>query len=143
MEWSYWQPISFLFECIPCGVLLGFLFEITSGFVHCSSKKVIRYVWDGIYGVLAAVITFFCALVIMDGQLHPVLLMGLLFGFLIEHFSVGRLLKRGMVLVVYSFRYLKALIKGFWHLIFTALLRKFAEFHRFFLAKIKNNENNS
>lgn len=44
---------------------------------------------DIVFGPLAAVITFFGALAIMDGHLHPLLLCGVFFGMVAEHVCLG------------------------------------------------------
>ena len=94
LEWSGWQQIQFLFESIPCGVVLGLLFEMTSGFVRFSAKKWTGYFLDALQGVLSAIITFFAALVTMDGQLHPLLFIGVVLGFGCERFVLARVFAR-------------------------------------------------
>ena len=100
VEWSGWQQIVFLVECIPCGAILGFFFELTSGFVRFSTSKSTKYLYDVLYGMMASVVTFFTALVIMDGQLHPILFLGIGFGFICEHIMLGRLVMQMVYMLV-------------------------------------------
>ena len=49
-----------------------------------------RWLWTDVFiGPVLAVITFFGALLICDGQLHPVVLLGVLAGMGVEHVSIG------------------------------------------------------
>lgn len=53
-----------------------------------------RWLWTDVFiGPVLAVITFFGALLICDGQLHPVILFGVLAGMGVEHASIGFLLR--------------------------------------------------
>ena len=88
MEWTGQQQIQFLLRSFLLGCLLGFLLDILTGLVRISKHS--RWLWtDVLFGPLAAVITFCGALVIMDGQLHPLLFCGIALGMLTEHVTVG------------------------------------------------------
>ena len=114
MEWSGGQQISFLLQSIGLGIAQGLLLDVLTGFARIPKHH--RWLWtDVLFGPLAALITFFGALVIMDGQLHPLLLFGTFSGMLLEHISVGRCIcrfvrfvRRGMAheaKAVYRFTY--------------------------------------
>ena len=49
---------------------------------------------DAAFGVLAALLTFYGALAIMDGRMHPLLFVGLAVGFWLQHRTVGRWVSR-------------------------------------------------
>ena len=61
------------------------------GFAPVSTHKTFLWV-DIVFGPVSAVVTFCGALLIMDGQLHPILLFGIFLGMAISHFSIGRFL---------------------------------------------------
>lgn len=90
MEWTGWQQVQFYLESLPWGMLVGLLFDINSGIIRTKVRMTGAVLLDSVFGVLAAGITFFGALVIMDGQLHPLLFCGILSGFLLEHYTVGK-----------------------------------------------------
>lgn len=93
MEWTGWEQVRFLMESIVVGIGQGLFIDIVTGIAHGSKRK--RWLWtDVVCGPIAAVITFFGALVIMDGQLHPLLLFGVFLGMLAEHIAVGSRLER-------------------------------------------------
>lgn len=93
MEWTGQQQIRFLLQSIILGVWQGLCLDlITSLF---TGRKRRRWLWtDVLFGPLAAIITFFGALVIMDGQLHPLLFFGVALGMVAEHVTLGLLMAR-------------------------------------------------
>ncbi len=96
VEWTGTQQILCFLQSVILGAGLGFLFEMFSALVRLSRSSVGRFILDAVYGVLAASITFFSALIITDGRLHPLLFTGSLCGFICEHYAVGRSISRGM-----------------------------------------------
>jgi len=96
MEWSGEQQLGFLFSSAVLGMGIGLLFDVISGFWRGKKYQRQLYAADALLGVAAAVITFFGALIIMDGQLHPVLFCGILLGFFLEHYIIGRWLSLGL-----------------------------------------------
>lgn len=93
MEWSGRQQIYFLLQSVVLGAGQGLLLDVLTGMVRITNRK--RWLWtDVIFGPIAAVITFCGALVIMDGQLHPLLFVGVGFGMLMEHVMIGVLVCR-------------------------------------------------
>ena len=124
LEWSGWQQVLFLLECIPSGMILGLLFEITSIFVRFTAKKGNRYLFDALYSVLAAIITFFTALVTMDGQLHPLLFIGILLGFISEHLLLGEFIMKVTIYVERLVRKIGVFLKTVYQL-FTRFLQTF------------------
>lgn len=91
MEWSGQQQIQRLLQSAILGVLQGFVLDVLTAFFANRRK---RWLWtDVLFGPVAAIITFLGALVIMDGQLHPILLLGVFAGMVLEHVSIGSLLR--------------------------------------------------
>ena len=88
MEWTGQQQVWFLLQSIGVGALQGLLLDVATGFVPVTRRK--HWLWiDVLFGPAAAIITFCGALVVMDGQLHPLLLFGVFFGMGLEHILVG------------------------------------------------------
>lgn len=88
MEWTGQQQIDFLLQSFALGCGQGMLLDILTGLVYINKRR--RWLWtDILFGPLAAVVTFFGSLVIMDGQLHPLLLFAVFAGILTEHQIVG------------------------------------------------------
>lgn len=127
IELTGWQQIRFCIACVPWGVLIGGLFDVNSGMIRASRKKMTILLLDGVFGPVAACITFFCALVVMDGQIHPLLLFGILSGFLLEHYTLGRILvrvsQRSVVCVHRCYRFCRGVV-GHIGRIFTVLSDK-------------------
>jgi len=96
LEWSGRQQLLFLVQSAGLGVLIGLVFDIITGVTRGACRRLRVFLLDVLFGVLAALITFFGTLAIMDGQLHPLLFVGALIGFLSEHGSVGRWISRGV-----------------------------------------------
>lgn len=95
MEWSGRQQIEFLLQSCVLGVVQGFFLDVMTGFVFVAKRK--RWLWtDVIFGPIAAIVTFCGALVIMDGQLHPLLFFGVFLGMALEHFAIGTYMCRLM-----------------------------------------------
>lgn len=91
MEWTGQQQIQFLLRSIILGVLQGLCLDLMTSLL--AGRKRRRWLWtDVFFGPLAAIITFFGALVIMDGQLHPLLFLGIALGMLAEHVTIGTLI---------------------------------------------------
>lgn len=99
VEWSSMQQLGFLLKSMVLGCCIGCVLDISGGIWRGKKHRHKMYVSDVVCCILAAVITFFGALVITDGQLHPVLFAGIIFGVIAEHFVVGRWLS----LFVYKF----------------------------------------
>lgn len=93
MEWSGQQQIQFLLQSVILGVLQGAILDMVTALVHHSRRG--RWLWtDVAFGPLAAVVTFLGSLVIMDGQLHPLLFVGIGLGMVLEHLTIGSILGR-------------------------------------------------
>ncbi len=91
MEWTGTQQLGLLLESGGLGVLIGLLFDGMGGIVRGGPRSRWRlFSADVIFGLLAALLTFFGSLAIMDGQMHPLLFGGCLLGFLAEHIGPGR-----------------------------------------------------
>ena len=90
IEWSGQQQLLFLLKSIPVGAVVALIF---SGISAIDRKR--KFTWrlfivDVLSSILFAVITFFAALAIMDGHLHPLLFGGIIIGFSLVRFLCGR-----------------------------------------------------
>ena len=90
IEWSGQQQLLFIARSMLAGLIIGVLFEVTNGLGRIHRNRWRTMALDLVFSVLASVITFFASLVIMDGQLHPVLFTGIFIGAFMLHFSVGK-----------------------------------------------------
>lgn len=77
-------------------LLLGFgqgmILDSITALSQLKSRR--KWLWtDMAFGPIAAVVTFFGALLICDGQLHPVVLFGVFSGMAVEHLTAGHLLR--------------------------------------------------
>lgn len=97
MEWLRFGPMSLrmLLWCVVVGVIIGVLFDCASGFGRTVKRRVL-FCLDMFLGPLFSLITFFSALVITDGELHPLLFAGVLVGFVVEHVTIGRWISKGV-----------------------------------------------
>lgn len=102
MEWTEIQQIICLLQSILLGVVLGLLFELFTAWVRLSQSPVVKFMLDTLYGAASGVVTFFSALIITDGQMHPLLFFGSFCGFLCEHYSMGRFFSRGIYRIMYQ-----------------------------------------
>lgn len=91
MDWMQFGPMTprMLLSCFLVGVVVGLLFDMVCGVGRAVQRKIL-FLLDVTLGPLFSIITFFASLVITDGNLYPLLFTGLLFGFLVEHMTVGR-----------------------------------------------------
>lgn len=94
VEWTGQQQLLFLLQSAGIGCLIGAVFDFTTGLERGIGLRWLAWLLDGLFGILAALITFFGSLAIMDGCLHPLLFGGILCGFLAEHAAVGRQMSR-------------------------------------------------
>ena len=90
MEWSGMQQLSFVPKGAVIGMMVGLLLDISSGYWRGKRYRKHLFVSDVILCAVAAVMTFFGALVFTDGYLHPVLLGGVLMGIAVAHYLLGR-----------------------------------------------------
>lgn len=90
--------MRFFGQSICLGGVIGILLDASSGLGR-NQTKTYRFWLDVIFGPLAAVVMFLGSLVIMDGQLHPVLFCGAFVGLLLEHLLFGRYLAESVVIL--------------------------------------------
>lgn len=100
MEWTGNQQLLFLLRSCGVGCVVGVLFDILTGWGRVSGNRYAVFVLDTVFGLPAALITFFGALIITDGRMHPLLFAGVLAGMLAEHFLTGRWISKLMQLTV-------------------------------------------
>lgn len=88
MEWPIRQQMQCLLQSVMLGMLQGLLLDLLTGMVRILPRK--RWLWtDIVFGPIAAIITFCGALIILDGQLHPLLFFGVFLGMVTEHVAIG------------------------------------------------------
>ncbi|MBQ1950203.1 MAG: hypothetical protein II363_01190 [Clostridia bacterium] len=98
MEWTGRQQLFLLLLSGGVGLLLGLLSGVTEGMQRLFRvRRGASFLVDVLFGVLAALITFFASLGIMDGRLHPLLFAGLAGGFAAARFGPGRVIARWTV----------------------------------------------
>ena len=90
MEGYEAQQFDVLFKSVIIGGLIGILLDAYSGFWLGKRYRFTLFVSDVLFGVVAAMMTFFGALVVTDGYLHPVLVVGIVCGCVAEHWLIGR-----------------------------------------------------
>ena len=84
------QQLNVLLQSTALGGGIGTLFDVCGGFWRGKKYRRQMFLTDVVLCALSAVITFFGALIVADGQLHPVLFVGILLGVVAEHYAVGR-----------------------------------------------------
>lgn len=95
MGWMGQEQVRLLLESGGLGLLLGVLFDVCCALsLGCGRRRWLRFAVDAAFGVPAALLTFYGALAIMDGRLHPLLFGGLAAGFWLQHRTVGRWVSR-------------------------------------------------
>lgn len=104
-EWTGNQQLWFLLQSCGVGGMVGMLFDVLTGCGRASLKRYMVFFLDVLFGLLAALITFFGALVITDGRMHPLLFTGVLAGMLTEHFLIGRFISKLIQRVVWFLRH--------------------------------------
>lgn len=98
MEWTGEQQIQCLLQSICLGLMQGATFDVFTGLGR-QTTRFRRWVLDAFFGPIAGLMLFFGTLVIMDGQLHPLLLVGSLIGLLLEHITIGAWLAASVDLI--------------------------------------------
>lgn len=90
MGWLRQEQVRLLLESGGLGLLLGVLFDICCALSRgCGRRRWLRFAVDAAFGIPAALLTFYGALAMMDGRLHPLLFGGLAVGFWLQHRTVG------------------------------------------------------
>lgn len=94
-DWSGAHQLALLWQSCVLGIALGFIFD----FFNVPSKAQRRrrltvFLCDVIFFVIAAIVTFYFSLAVMDGRMHPLLFCGSFLGLAVEHLVVGRLFSR-------------------------------------------------
>ena len=95
MEWTWREQIVLLLQCSGLGMLLGIVYDWLS--VWGQLRRLSRaafFVLDTLYGLLAALVTFFFARATMDGRLHPLLFAGSVIGLSAERCGISRFHRR-------------------------------------------------
>ncbi len=97
MEWTWREQILLLLQCGGLGLLLGTVYDWISvwGQLRRLSRTVVFWL-DSLYGLLAALVTFFFALATMDGRLHPLLFVGSALGVAVQRCGISRFHRRAL-----------------------------------------------
>ena len=91
MGWMGREQVRLLLESGGLGLLLGMLFDVFGALSRaCGRRRIRRFLVDAAFGIPAALMTFYGALAIMDGRMHPLLFGGMLVGFCLQHLTIGR-----------------------------------------------------
>ncbi len=91
MEWTGEQQLFLLLQSGMLGVVLGVVFDFCTIVDKCRRRhRWMAFLCDILFFVLAAFITFFFSLAVMDGRMHPLLFVGSGVGILLEHWLIGR-----------------------------------------------------
>ena len=98
MEWTIGEQMRFFGYSICLGGMIGIVLDFFSGWGRNRTRTYCFWL-DVAFGPIAAVLLFIGSLVIMDGQLHPLLLLGALFGLALEHVTIGVLVSKTVVLL--------------------------------------------
>ena len=119
------QQIILLLESCGLGVFLGVLFDIFSVPVRmCRRQRLTVFFLDVIFLIISSLITFYFSLAVMDGRLHPLLFGGCLFGFVLQHVTVGRFIGFAMYRIALFFRAVFAWLIWGISLLFSLLLNR-------------------
>lgn len=70
------------------GVLVGFFIDVAFA-VLCRDTRRRWLLFDAVSGPPAALLVMFGALIIMDGHLHPLLILGSFLGMFVEHLTLA------------------------------------------------------
>lgn len=89
MAWLEYQQIAVILPFVCIGAVLGGLLDVVSGLIWLGRVHKWRLA-DMLFGPLAGLITFCGALIWLDGQLHPLLFLGLTVGWVLEHSLIGK-----------------------------------------------------
>ena len=98
MEWSIGEQMRFFGYSICLGGIIGIVLDVFSGLERNRSRFYCFWL-DVAFGPLAAVLLFLGSLAIMDGQLHPLLLLGAFLGLVLEHVTIGVYLSQSVVML--------------------------------------------
>ncbi len=95
MEWTWREQIALLLQCGGLGMALGIVYDWLSVWVQWRRlSRAAVFLLDSLFGLLAALATFFFALATMDGRLHPLLFVGSAIGLLVERCGISRFHRR-------------------------------------------------
>lgn len=130
MEWSKSEQILFLFQSAIVGMLIGAVFDWLSGWYRERRYRKKLFFADILFGAVSAIGTFFGALVIMDGQLHPLLFFGGLLGLLMEHYVMGKWASRYVSKVHFGLRQFRRFLTSLASLVLVRIKGKAADFYR-------------
>ena len=88
MEWTGREQVLFLWQSLKLGVAIGLLLDGIAALILRDERQG-RFVLDVVFGGVTALLVFLGSLVILDGQVHPLLIFGSSIGIIAEHFLIG------------------------------------------------------
>lgn len=109
MEWTGYQQVFFFVQSVMVGAVICVGFDLVTALTQRQPHRS-YLIFDVIIGPVAALLVFFGALSIMDGQLHPLLITGSFLGILAEHFTLGVWLKKFVRRVLRLFKNIRGLL---------------------------------
>lgn len=137
LEWGGAQQLLLLLRCGVIGLGFGVAFDLMTGLWRGATRSK-RFVVDVVFCLLAALVTFYCSLILTDGKMHPILFMGLLAGALLEHLSVGRWVSKWVSQGVRFARRWLARVGGFTASEIRRAVRGWLKLRRTWAGKVKN-----
>ncbi len=94
-EWTRTQQVWLLLQSVVFGVGLSAVFVVFNALAKlCGRRRYRRFAVDALFGVVAALATFFFALAYMDGRMHPLLFCGSGIGLAVPYWLVGRFVSK-------------------------------------------------
>ena len=88
MEWTGRQQVLFLLQSVGLGAAIGLFLDGIAALILRDERQD-RFVLDVVFGGVTALLVFLGSLVILDGQVHPLLIFGSSIGIIAEHFLIG------------------------------------------------------
>lgn len=86
--WGSDQQIHLFVYSALVGFGIGVVFDVVNG-IGRTYGKTRRFLFDVLFCCFTAIVTFFTSLILNYGYLHPVLILGIFIGLLVEHRVIG------------------------------------------------------
>ncbi len=130
-EWIGRHQVALLIESGALGVCLGFVFDCFNVLSKMRRRNRLPvFLGDVAFFVLAALVTFFFSLAVMDGRMHPLLFFGIAIGMIVQHLTIGRLFSRALYLLLrFLYRVFRTVLSWItipFRLAMTAIFRVFS-----------------
>ena len=109
IEWTGGQQITFFVQSVVLGIVVGVLLDVAFAML-CRNARRRWLLFDVLSGPQTALLVMFGALVIMDGHLHPLLLLGSILGMVVEHLTLAGVIRWGIKYLYCFARLLKQIV---------------------------------